>query len=97
MKHKRRGWERFLSEEEFRRLGKALAEAENGKGISAHTLATIRLLLLTGYRKIEILTLENPCDIPVIHPKSTLNRAIHTQFIHGHAVIYQSSVCVHRQ
>lgn len=58
VKYKRRRRERFLSEEEFRRLGKALAEAENGKGTSANAIAAIRLLLLTGCRKNEILTLK---------------------------------------
>ncbi len=58
VKYKRRKRERFLSEEEFRRLGKALAESENGKGASAPALAAIRLLLLTGCRKNEILTLK---------------------------------------
>ncbi|MDE0715164.1 MAG: site-specific integrase, partial [Gammaproteobacteria bacterium] len=54
---------RFLSEEEFHRLGKALAETEN-RGISIHAIAAIRLLLLTGCRKNEILTLKwNEVDL----------------------------------
>ena len=58
VKYKRRRRERFLSEEEFKRLGKTLAEAENGKGASSRAIAAIRLLLLTGCRKNEILTLK---------------------------------------
>ena len=58
VKYRKRKRERFLSEEEFRRLGRALDEAENRKGVSAHAIAAIRLLLLTGCRKSEILTLK---------------------------------------
>ena len=56
MKNRERGRERFLSEEEFRRLGRALAEAETG-GMSVHAVAAIRLLLLTGLRRNEVLGL----------------------------------------
>ncbi|MYG67601.1 MAG: tyrosine-type recombinase/integrase [Gammaproteobacteria bacterium] len=63
VKYKKRKRERFLSEEEFHRLGKALAEAEN-RGIAIHAVAAIRLLLLTGCRKNEILTLKwNEVDL----------------------------------
>ncbi len=55
-KNRERGRERFLSEEEFRRLGRALAEAEVG-GMSVHAVAAIRLLLLTGLRRNEVLGL----------------------------------------
>ena len=58
VKYKNRKRERFLSEEEFRRLGRTLAEAGNLKGVSVHAVAAIRLLLLTGCRKSEILTLK---------------------------------------
>ncbi len=58
VKNRERGRERFLSEEEFRRLGRALAEAEaKGSGLSVHAVAAIRLLLLTGLRRNEVLTL----------------------------------------
>ena len=56
--------ERFLSEEEFRRLGRVLAEVEAegraaGKGsVKASAVAAIRLLMLTGCRRDEILTLK---------------------------------------
>ena len=48
--------ERFLSAEEVQRLGEALVEAQGVEHPSA--LAAIRLLLLTGARKSEILTLK---------------------------------------
>ena len=50
--------ERFLSETEFRRLGRVLSEAETCGRISLYAVAAIRLLLLTGCRKSEILTLK---------------------------------------
>ena len=49
--------ERFLTESEFRRLGRALDALEAGGGISVHAAAAIRLLMLTGCRQGEILTL----------------------------------------
>ncbi|MEZ5758912.1 MAG: tyrosine-type recombinase/integrase [Emcibacteraceae bacterium] len=48
--------ERFLSPEEISRLGEALIEAEN-MGEYPPALDAIRLLLLTGCRKMEILSL----------------------------------------
>ena len=50
--------ERFLTDAEFTRLGHVLDEV-SGKGsrISAGAIATIRLLMLTGCRRNEILTL----------------------------------------
>ena len=50
--------ERFLTDTEFRRLGEVLAEAETNGGASVHAVAAIRLLMLTGCRKNEILTLQ---------------------------------------
>ena len=49
--------ERFLTPEEYRRLGCALDEAEVDGSIAPPAAAAIRLLLLTGCRKNEILTL----------------------------------------
>ena len=55
--------ERFLSEEEFRRLGRVLdeVEAETGEGrgrkLGVSVAAALRLLMLTGCRRNEILTL----------------------------------------
>ena len=56
--------ERFLSEEEFRRLGRVLDEVEaesrekGGVSVRASAVAAIRLLMLTGCRRDEILTLK---------------------------------------
>ncbi len=53
-RHPERKRERFLSAEEVQRLGEALVEAQGIEHPSA--LAAIRLLLLTGARKSEILS-----------------------------------------
>ena len=50
--------ERFLTDTEFRRLGTVLAEAPVKGGVSVHAVAAIRLLMLTGCRKSEILCLQ---------------------------------------
>ena len=52
--HKR---ERFLSESEFRRLGSTLTEMEAERSLPIHAAAAIRLLMLTGCRKNEIVAL----------------------------------------
>ena len=52
--HKR---ERFLTDEEFIRLGRVLDEAGTRGGVSPSAVAALRLLMLTGCRKSEILTL----------------------------------------
>ena len=57
VKNRERRRERFLTDEEFRRLGRVLDEAGRCKGVSAHAVAAMRLLLLTGCRKGEILNL----------------------------------------
>ncbi len=49
--------ERYLSENELERLGDVLVEAERSWGTSSHAIAAIRLLILTGCRSAEILTL----------------------------------------
>jgi integrase len=49
--------ERFLSQAELGRLGVALREAEKHKSCSPWVIAAIRLLLFTGARRNEILTL----------------------------------------
>ena len=56
-KYKERSCERFLSEEEFRRLGRVLDEVEAEGRVSASAVAAIRLLMLTGCRLGEIVTL----------------------------------------
>ena len=54
-RYRRRGRERFLSEQEIRRLGAVLKQHEEAFPI---LVAIIRLLLLTGCRKQEIMTLQ---------------------------------------
>ena len=57
-KYKKRSCERFLSEEEFRRLGDVLCEMQDEGTLSASAAVAIRLLMLTGCRRNEILTLQ---------------------------------------
>ncbi len=57
-KYKEQRRERFLSPQELARLGEALAEAETNKTTSPHVIAALRLLVLTGARLSEILTLK---------------------------------------
>ncbi len=47
----------FLTPAEFRRLGRALTDVETKGGATAPAVAAIRLLMLTGCRKLEILAL----------------------------------------
>ena len=56
-KYRVRRRERFLTDAEFRRLGRALDELEATGRISPHAASAIRLLMLTGCRRNEILTL----------------------------------------
>ena len=56
-KYKDRSCERFLSEQEFRRLGSVLSKLEAAGKVSASAVAALRLLMLTGCRRNEILTL----------------------------------------
>ena len=49
--------ERFLTTEEYRRVGRSLAELEAERRVSAHAAAALRLLMVTGCRRTEILTL----------------------------------------
>jgi integrase len=53
-----RSRERFLSPEELKRLGEALADLERDAAEPWQAIAAIRLLLLTGCRKTEILSLQ---------------------------------------
>lgn len=55
---KERKRERFLSPAEIAHLGTVLAEIERGGGQSPFAIAAIRLLILTGARLSEILTLQ---------------------------------------
>ena len=62
-KYREKKRERFLSRDEYRRLGQALAEAEGHAAagadgaVSPSAIAALRLLMLTGCRLNEILTL----------------------------------------
>ena len=56
-KYRTRRRERFLTDVEFRRLGQTLDEFEATGRISPHAAAALRLLMLTGCRRNEILTL----------------------------------------
>ena len=56
-KYREQPRERFLTAAEFRRLGRALDEAEAVGAVPVHAAAAIRLLMLTGCRKNEIMTL----------------------------------------
>ena len=57
VKYRQRKRERFLTEEEFRRLGRVLGAQEAAGRMPVHAAAAIRLLMLTGCRRNEILTL----------------------------------------
>ena len=48
---------RFLTEDEYRRVGQALCELESESPMRARAAAALRLLMLTGCRLTEILTL----------------------------------------
>ena len=56
-KYPERRRERFLTDAEFARLGRVLSEAVDSCSASPTAVAAIRLLMLTGCRKSEILTL----------------------------------------
>ena len=58
VKNRERKRERFLTPDEFRRLGRALADATTRRRVSPYAVAAIRLLILTGCRKREILHLQ---------------------------------------
>ena len=56
-KYRTRRRERFLTDAEFQRLGRVLDEMEAEGCLSPHAAAALRLLMLTGCRRNEILTL----------------------------------------
>ena len=56
-KYKERKRERFLTREEYRRLGTVLAAAEADGSVWPHAVAALRLLMLTGCRLNEVLML----------------------------------------
>lgn len=57
-KYREKKRERFLSQEELGRLGEVLCKIESAKTSTPWTIAAIRLLVLTGARHSEILTLK---------------------------------------
>ena len=57
VRYRERKRERFLTDGEFERLGRALDETLFDGGASAQSVAAIRLLMLTGCRRGEILSL----------------------------------------
>ena len=57
-KYNARRRERFLTDGEFRRLGRVVGEAVKEGKVSVHAAAAIRRLMLTGCRCNEILTLQ---------------------------------------
>ena len=56
-KYRARRRERFLTDAEFQRLGRVLDDMEAEGRLSPHAAAALRLLMLTGCRRNEILTL----------------------------------------
>ncbi len=57
-RYKERKIERYLTEREFERLGALLSEAEENKAYNLYAIAAIRLLILSGARFEEVLTLK---------------------------------------
>ena len=57
-KHREKKRERFLTDEEFRRFGDVLSELEAEKTLPVYAVAAFRLLMLTGCRRNEIVTLK---------------------------------------
>jgi integrase len=57
-KYPEHGHDRYLTADEYARLGKALRDAELTGAVSLPAVTAIRLLLLTGCRPSEVLTLE---------------------------------------
>ena len=68
--YRQRKRERFLTESEFRRLGRVLDEALENGGATPEAIAAIRLLILTGCRRGEILSLRwDDVDLQVREPR----------------------------
>ena len=57
VKYKEGKRERFLTADEYRRVGRSLTDLEAEGRMPAHAAAALRLLMLTGCRRNEILTL----------------------------------------
>ena len=73
-KYPTRSCERFLSEQEYGRLGAVLDELEAAGRVFASAAAAIRLLMLTGCRRNEILTLKWE-DVDLEHDELRLRDA----------------------
>ena len=73
-KYPTRSRERFLSEQEFERLGAVLRELETARRISTSAAVALRLLMLTGCRRNEILTLRWE-DVDLEHDELRLRDA----------------------
>ena len=73
-KYPTRSCERFLSEREFARLGAVLHELEANGKIATTAAAALRLLMLTGCRRNEILTLSWQ-DVDLEHDEIRLRDA----------------------
>ena len=73
-KYPTRSCERFLSEQEYDRLGAVLNELEDAGRVFPSAAAAIRLLILTGCRRNEILTLKWE-DIDLEHDELRLRDA----------------------
>ena len=73
-KYPMRSRERFLSEQEFTRLGRVLDELEGDGRISNSAAAGLRLLMLTGCRRNEVLTLRWE-DVDLEHDELRLRDA----------------------
>ena len=56
-KYRMRARQRYLTREEYRRLGRVLTDGEADGSLHAPAVAAMRLLILTGCRRDEILTL----------------------------------------
>ena len=57
VKYKEGKRERFLTTDEYRRVGRSLADLEAERRVTTHAAAALRLLMLTGCRRGEVLTL----------------------------------------
>ena len=75
-RYRERSCERFLTADEYARLGRVLVEAESESALMASAVAAIRLLLLTGCRRNEILTLRwddidrSACELRLLDSKT---------------------------
>jgi integrase len=81
-RYKHKKMERYLSATELTNLGKALDRVDAERAAHLYALAAIRLLLMTGARRSEILTLRwQEVDIPrrrlLLHDSKTGPKAIH--------------------